>query len=717
VNTEEELDWWLGETFDQEMRDKQLTTGTLVGVIAGVQLDTTNNYSPANMLGQASREAEAGWFIGQDQGTAADFNPVSSTKKLFRLIGRGHGEWLNRNCKVSIENIRASTSAATDFGTFSVVIRNLHDTDNNQQVMERFDNCSLDCNSTNYVGRKIGTQYQSWDTSGTTAQLKLLGKYPNRSKFVYVNESSALKSGLDRKTLLPFGYYGPPKFTNVTNMTITTGSDAGTTLTSFYVHLGTNGIWPTTAALSSGLAGLTASLNFPSVRLRLSASDGGLTDRTQASFGMQTTTTASSTITDKSVAFVHRLWTPQVPADAVAGSETGQDAFSYVFTMDNIVSSSTGDYFYRSGSRTAETSKTAQSGQTYKDLLNAGYDSFTAPFCNAFDGFNIRLPDPVWNGGMSSTSEESTNSIYHTWKRAIDTVASAEAVDMNLLVCPGLTLDKLTTAMISTCENRADTLALIDLQNVYLPWQEGQYSTRTTDASRSATTPIQAGDSLSDRKLNSSYGATFYPWVQVRDDNTGQLVWCPPSVAMAGVLASSEKKSAVWFAPAGFNRGGLTDGAAGIPIVGVTERLTSTDRDRLYENNINPIASFPSTGIVVFGQKTLQASQTALDRINVRRMVIYLKKQISILSTQILFEQNVPATWARFKALVEPFLENVKSQYGISAYKLILDETTTTESLIDQNIMYAKIMVKPARAIEFIAIDFVIASTGASFDD
>ena len=188
-------------------------------------------------------------------------------------------------------------------------------------------------------------------------------------------------------------------------------------------------------------------------------------------------------------------------------------------------------------------------------------------------------------------------------------------------------------------------------------------------------------------------------------------------MAILGVLGSSEAKTDVWFAPAGFNRGGFSDGAAGIPITKVSEKLTSKSRDILYEYNINPIASFPSSGIVLFGQKTLQERQSALDRINVRRLVIYLKKQISIMSTQILFEQNVQATWNRFKGLIEPFLSNVKTRFGITDYRLILDESTTTPDLIDQNIMYAKIMIKPARAIEFIAIDFVILNTGASFDD
>ncbi|HAI44183.1 MAG TPA: hypothetical protein DCM40_41810, partial [Maribacter sp.] len=156
-------------------------------------------------------------------------------------------------------------------------------------------------------------------------------------------------------------------------------------------------------------------------------------------------------------------------------------------------------------------------------------------------------------------------------------------------------------------------LALIDLPNVYIPPHE---ELKSTKADRIGTTPLQAAKELKNRTLNSSYGATFYPWVQTRDATNGQLVWVPPTVAMMGVLASSQATSEIWFAPAGFNRGGLTDGAAGIPITGITERLTSKDRDNLYESGINPIASFPSTGIVLFGQKTLQNSASALDRIN-----------------------------------------------------------------------------------------------------
>ena len=161
----------------------------------------------------------------------------------------------------------------------------------------------------------------------------------------------------------------------------------------------------------------------------------------------------------------------------------------------------------------------------------------------------------------------------------------------------------------------------------------------------------------------------------------------------------------------------MTGGAAGVPVVAVTEKLTSEDRDKLYEANINPIASFPSEGIVVFGQKTLQVTPSALDRINVRRLMIYIKREISRIASGILFDQNVPATWARFTNQVEPLLASVKSRLGLTEFRVVLDETTTTPDLIDRNILYAKIFLKPARSIEFIAIDFNITRTGAAFVD
>ena len=737
--TSAETSYWLGESYEQEIRDitNSNITSNLFGVILPLHLSSSTTVSPANRMGSNAqgREAVAGWFISQDTGVASEFNPVSKTTKLFRFIGRGHGAWLNDNVKISIANIRQSNNSTTDYGSFSVIIRSISDTDSAQQILERFDNCNLDPSSADYIGRKIGDQYSSWDEG--ERRLKTYGEYPNQSKYVYVDVAADVAAGASgMETLLPFGYYGAPKYSDVGDVKVRGAggsgidNDAGDSVFMLIRTGSTEAIFSgvddatntVLSASSADDAAIPLKLAYPAVRLRNSASDGGISDPRNAFFGMSTTRASGSTRYDRSVANVHSMLSNQFAdkADPTATSIAGIDGFSYVFTLDNVVDVNAGSgnpvMFYRSGSRTDESSFTALAGKTYKDLLDAGYNNFTAPMWGGFDGFNIKLPDPLYNDGMNSATERNS-AAYYTIKRAIDTVADPEEVETNLLSMPGLTNASLTTHMINVCEERADALAVIDLPDVYLPTHEGQYAARPGKADRIATTPEASATALRDRRINSSYGCTFYPWVQTRDERTGTAVWLPPSAAMLGVLASSERKAQLWFAPAGFNRGGLSEGAAGIPVSSVTEKLTSKQRDLLYEANINPIASFPSTGIVVFGQKTLQESQSALDRINVRRLVIYLKKEISRISTKILFEQNVQTTWNRFTGLVEPFLANVKSNFGISDYKLILDESTTTPDLIDQNIMYAKIMVKPARAIEYIAIDFVVASTGASFDD
>ena len=763
-------DVWIGETFEQELRDRDLDTAALQGVILGIALSGSTGTGPHNMKKQASREAVAGWFIGQDlSGDPTSYIPQLQ-QKLFKLVGRGHGEWLHKNVKVSIEDIRQSNTNATEYGSFSVVLRSLSDTDNNVQIMERFDNCTLDPTSPSYVARKIGDQYTSWDPIGR--RLKTYGDYPNNSKFVYVQVNPEVDSAATDPLYLPFGFFGPPKFTDVTGSggtgaVLYTDYDLGSHKSFVINAQGLNpssnvvvghiynkaavnpnfdpsypsAPWPISMAgdvrevpASDGAGGglpaqaVTASLIFPVNRSRLSASDGGLTNTKNAYWGFSTTRVSSSTKNDNSVAAPNRLLYAGFPDDPTAGTNgaiaefhaiDGIDSWSYVFSLDDLVSGDNG-FYYQSGSRanqglaTAGIAAGSATSASWTPILDNEHNRFTAPFWGGFDGWDIQKPDPLYNEGMGSSVTEDTSYAYHTWRRAFDTAADPEYVDMNLMVAPGLTNTSLTEHMINMCEDRGDAMALVDLPSVYIPPHEKYYSDKS---SRRGTTPQTAVNDLKDRRIDSSYGATFYPWVQTRDAATGRMLWIPPSVAMIGVLGSSEAKTAVWFAPAGFNRGGLTEGAAGLPITSVTERLTSRDRDLLYEAKINPIASFPNTGIVVFGQKTLQDGTSALDRINVRRLSIYLKKQISIISAQILFEQNVQATWDRFKGLVEPFLANVKTKFGITDYKLILDESTTTPDLIDQNILYAKIMVKPARAIEYIAIDFVITSTGASFDD
>ena len=338
---------------------------------------------------------------------------------------------------------------------------------------------------------------------------------------------------------------------------------------------------------------------------------------------------------------------------------------------------------------------------------------FHIPLAGGFDGTDITEANPFNNNTLNGKTTANSYA-YASVDRAIELVKDAEAIEHNLALMPGITNTSLTTKLVRACEARGDSMAIIDLPSVYVPPSENAC---TSFDKRIQTTPEAASAALVKRQLNSSYGAAYYPWCKIRDDQNSRDVWVPPSVVALGVMAYTEKRDEVWFAPAGFNRGGLNQGNAGVPVLQVSEQLLSRDRDTLYEANINPIASFVSEGLVVFGQKTLQSTQSALDRINVRRLLIFIKKVVSRISNNLLFEQNVNETWNRFINAVVPELQSIKTRFGLSDFKVVLDDTTTTPDLVDRNIMYAKIFLKPARSIEFIAVDFVITNTGASFDD
>jgi len=405
-----------------------------------------------------------------------------------------------------------------------------------------------------------------------------------------------------------------------------------------------------------------------------------------------------------------------VPTAAAAGAATGAAATSSISRESEVKSA-----YYAAGSKAASVAAQSFSGIIADTggkadglrVLTEIIKGFQAPLVGGSDGTNIREANPFNNRVLEENSSDTSYS-FASVDRAIELVKDPEMIEHNLAVLPGITNEILTTKLVRACESRADSMAIIDLPEVYVPPSQkrcAQFSNRIK------TTPAAAADRLVSRQLNSSYGAAYYPWVKIRDEMSSRDVWVPPSVVALGVMAYTEERDAVWFAPAGFNRGGLNEGNSGVPVLQVSEQLMAKDRDTLYEANVNPIASFVSEGIVIFGQKTLQSTQSALDRINVRRLLIYVKKFVSTVCSNLLFEQNVQETWNRFVNAVVPELESIKQKFGLSDFKVILDDTTTTADLVDRNIMYAKIFLKPARSIEFIAVDFIISRSGAEFAD
>ena len=213
------------------------------------------------------------------------------------------------------------------------------------------------------------------------------------------------------------------------------------------------------------------------------------------------------------------------------------------------------------------------------------------------------------------------------------------------------------------------------------------------------------------KAMDSNYAATYWPWVQTPDLQTGKNVWVPPSVVVAGVYAFNDKVAQPWFAPAGLNRGTIDTA------VQAERKLTNDNRDTLYEKNVNPIATFPGQGVTIWGQKTLQKKSSALDRVNVRRLLIKVKKFIASSSRFLLFEQNNAATRQRFLNIANPFLETVQSQSGLTAFRVVMDETNNTPDIIDRNQLYGQIFLQPTKTAEFIVLDFIVQPTGASFPE
>jgi phage tail sheath protein FI len=210
--------------------------------------------------------------------------------------------------------------------------------------------------------------------------------------------------------------------------------------------------------------------------------------------------------------------------------------------------------------------------------------------------------------------------------------------------------------------------------------------------------------------LDSSYSAAYYPWIKVRSIGTSKDIYVPPTVLVPQAYAYNDKVAAEWFAPAGLNRGGL-GGAIDTRI-----RLTKADRDALYNGRVNPIAKFQNTGVVIWGQKTLQVRDTALNRINVRRLLINLREYISGVALNYVFENNTAATRNRLISAITPYMENVQSRQGLYAFRIDLSDSLNTNDVIDRNQLVGKIYVSPVKSIEFILLEFNITGTGVSFE-
>jgi hypothetical protein len=383
---------------------------------------------------------------------------------------------------------------------------------------------------------------------------------------------------------------------------------------------------------------------------------------------------------------------------------TNTDNFNYLRPLpitDNQTTGSNVDFYlgdYQQNPGASFPSSATAYSSSIDLTTNTALDSrkFIVPFQGGFDGHKPNLQKKLGTyieaGNTQGFDISNSNADgYTSYKKALDTISNADEFDINMIATPGVIHSlhsSITTYAKDVCEDRGDTFYVMDSVGI-----------NDNIATAVATT----------EGFDSNYAATYYPWVKILDFDRNKPIWVPPSVVLPGVIAFNDRVSAEWFAPAGLNRGGLTE------VVEVKSRLTHAERDTLYEARINPIAVFPSTGVCVWGQKTLQGRPSALDRINVRRLLIAAKKFIASSTRYLVFEQNTSQTRSRFLNIVTPYLESIQQRQGLYAFRVIMDESNNTPEIIDRNILYGQLFLQPAKTAEFIILDFNIQSTGAAF--
>lgn len=685
----------------------------------------------------------------------------------FETLDDGHES--NRRVKVSISDLKRSTDPLDKYGTFTVQIRDYYDSDIAPVILEQFGNCTLNPADENYVAKKIGDYKVYFNFDALTSderRLKVSGKYPNKSQHVRI----VMNAGFDTfgnipETALPFGFRGLPSL--ITNEDLTD--------TSTNYRLAGNSV----AALKSSIVPpVPFTIKVTRGKTKQNGSffgDAGSAEVSDARiyWGVKTHMLPLSSSVSQAALMTNGVgefnevinsYTKLLGIQKLNVLTTGSAADTFnnnKFTLarvglynqgtisDTTISGSAADHmlnavYIRNAKPDANTYNISDGSLTDRISLgslvgfNTGtnpakyfnrftsYLKFTNVFYGGFDGLNILDKDSRKMNDKSSSSEAGgkavsgndshiqlnsvsapgvglTNNIVASYRAGVDILTDELSSRVNILAIPGIRDSFVTDHAAEKCKDYGKAIYLMDLET----YDDDQ--NRLFDNASTAPSVRITSENFDGRGLDNNFVATYFPNVTISDDTNGRLVKVPSSVAALGAIAYNDSVAYPWFAPAGFNRGGLEF------VVNTETRLTTADRDTLYEARINPIANFPQGGFVIFGQKTLQFSKSSLDRVNVRRMLLEVKRLVSDVANKIVFEQNTPATRNRFIKQVTPLLSAIQTQQGINSFRVVMDASNNTAEDAEQNRLNGRIVLVPTRAVEFIAVDFIITNSGVSF--
>ena len=625
-----------------------------------VQYENTTAYSSFANLAQVtmSLSRAANYELLQDYQTAAtpwitSQKLGSTTKNLIKFHTLSHGTSVNFEVKVGIKDIRLSDEIAdpSGYGSFTVEVRRVNTLSPSPGI--------------------ANSPYTSQDTDKVPDLVETyvnVNLNPNSPRYIAKIIGDRYSTVTDAGNIQVNGDYpNLSKFIRVEVEDGVANASNDKTLVPFGFR-----------SLASPVPMFSSSINLEAVSYKTSQVVSseynsknyfGFDFTKQNNLNYLAPTPTSGSVTGSNVDF----YLGDVSQDAQASYPTVATAYSG--TLENALTTST------------FSDNIAVASRKFIVALQGGFDG-TRPNLPKYSGTNIAASNTF---GFDCSTSTSPGTI--AYNKAFALLGNTDYYDINMLLTPGI-IDSIHPLVTSAARTLAETR-----QDVFYVMDSNVLTDSITTVVSQVTT------------LDSNYTAAYWPWVRIVNPGKNVPIWVPPSVVVPGALTFNDAVAAPWYAPAGLNRGGLTN------VSDTYETLSQSKRDTLYEARINPIANFPNDGVCIWGQKTLQARPSALDRVNVRRLLITVKKFIASATRYLVFEQNTSQTRDRFLAIVNPYLEQVRAQQGLSAFRVVMDGTNNTPDLIDMNILYGQLFLQPTRTAEFIVLDFNIQATGATFPE
>lgn len=736
--------------------DDEVATATVVAVVSGSTATSANSGEQSTIMRQAFGAFDTRFTVPKTPMFISQ--PFGATEyDLFNFESLDDGEYANTLYKVAISNVRASIDESQPYGEFTVEIRDYNDTDLNPVVLERYPNCSLDPNSERYVAKLIGDRKVTFNFDATIDSDRRIitsGRYNNVSKLVRIVMNNDVEEKKVPDTSLPFGFRGPELLK--TNDTLT-DTASGTSRLAGVLGIG----------VGSSLSGSI----LPPVPFRFKVTKGetlntatwagepGPTELTNPSFywGVKfernTSPLNPNIATEKNALLSSLTKFMGIKKLDVLVTGSGADTLNNnKFTLAKValsntslnhITSSVSDHMreaayirnatldmtnytvYDSALGNRVTFATILANDTAANFNRfSTHTKFVTFMYGGYDGLNIldknarRMSDKSTSfdtgGGASSAyvapglltnpmGSGQSNSNVKSYQTAIDIMTDGMVVNTNILAIPGIRDSFLADYAMRKVREYGLAYYVMDMPNY------DDNSNRLFDDSSDRPDVDKSASQLDGRAIDNNYAGVYFPDVFIDDASNRRRLKVPPSVAALGALAFNDKVTYPWFAPAGFNRASLDF------VTNVTIRLDNNDKDRLQDSRINPIGTYPRLGYVIFGQKTLQLNKSALDRVNVRRLMLEVKRIVGGIAKNLVFEQNTPETRNKFVAESTLQLGLIQAQSGIEEFRVVMNETNNTQEDVDLNRLRGKVIVKPTKTIEVIAIDFIITNSGVQF--